>query len=89
MARSLWKGPFVDYDILRKFKHFKTEKKRGFRIKTRSRRSVILPNFVGLSFLIYNGKQFNLVTVQEDMVGFKFGEFAPTRVRHIYKKGKK
>lgn len=89
MTRSLWKGPFVDYDILRKFKRLKkNSKKINNRIKTRSRRSTILPNFVGIDFLVYNGKDFNQIHIDEDMVGFKFGEFFPTRVRHVYKKGK-
>ena len=78
MARSLKKGPFVDRKLILKVeKNIESGKKAV--IKTWSRRSVIIPDFVGFSFLIYNGKKFIPITVSEDMVGHKFGEFAPTR----------
>ena len=78
MARSVWKGPFVDPSLLKKVeKHKKEDTKTP--IKTWSRKSTIIPEFVGISFLIYNGKKFIPITVSEDMVGHKFGEFAPTR----------
>jgi small subunit ribosomal protein S19 len=73
MSRSVWKGPFVDLNVLKK-----AEAGRG-PIKTWSRRSTILPQFVGLTFSVYNGKKFIPVSVNEDMVGMKLGEFAPTR----------
>ncbi|MBB4632223.1 30S ribosomal protein S19 [Sphingosinicella soli] len=78
MARSVWKGPFVDLHLLKKAE---TAQDSGARapIKTWSRRSTILPQFVGLTFNVYNGKKFVPVTVNEDMVGMKLGEFAPTR----------
>ena len=78
MARSVWKGPFVEESLIKKVdkgKNNPTKKP----IKTWSRKSTIIPDFVGISFLIYNGKKFIPITVSEDMVGHKFGEFAPTR----------
>jgi small subunit ribosomal protein S19 len=77
MSRSVWKGPFVDGYILKK-----AEAARGGRnvaIKTWSRRSTILPQFVGLTFQVHNGNKFIPVYVSEEMVGHKLGEFAPTR----------
>ncbi len=77
MSRSVWKGPFVDLNLLKK-----AETAQGGRaapIKTWSRRSTILPQFVGLVFSVYNGRKFIPVSVNEDMVGMKLGEFAPTR----------
>ena len=78
MARSIWKGPFVDSHLLKKAKASK-ESSRSDVIKTWSRRSTILPQFVGLTFGVYNGQKFVPVTVNEQMVGHKFGEFSPTR----------
>ena len=80
MARSVWKGPFVELSLLKKAEA--TQEKGGGRggpIKTWSRRSTILPQFVGLTFNVYNGRKFVPVSVNEDMVGMKLGEFAPTR----------
>ena len=78
MSRSVWKGPFVDLSLLKKAE---TAQAAGARapIKTWSRRSTILPQFVGLTFNVYNGKKHIPVLVNEDMVGMKLGEFAPTR----------
>ncbi len=78
MARSVWKGPFVDPSLIKKVEKQKKESNRK-PIKTWSRKSTIIPDFVGVSFLIYNGKKFILITVSEDMVGHKLGEFSPTR----------
>ena len=78
MARSVWKGPFVDPSLLKKVEKEKAQSNPK-PIKTWSRKSTIIPDFVGLSFLIYNGKKFIPLTVSEDMVGHKFGEFSPTR----------
>ena len=78
MARSIWKGPFVDLHLLRKAEAAQDGGTRG-QIKTWSRRSTILPQFVGLTFSVYNGRKFVPVSVNEDMVGHKLGEFAPTR----------
>ena len=78
MARSVWKGPFVDGYLLKK-----AETSRGSGssavVKMWSRRSTILPQFVGLTFGVHNGQKHIPVHVTEDMVGHKFGEFAPTR----------
>lgn len=78
MARSVWKGPFVDSYLLKKI-----EKTRGSGrnevVKTWSRRSTILPQFVGVTFGVHNGQKFIPVMVTEHMVGHKLGEFAPTR----------
>ena len=78
MSRSVWKGPFVDPSLLKKVEKLKSQSK-PTPIKTWSRKSTIIPDFVGTSFLIYNGKKFIPITISEDMVGHKFGEFAPTR----------
>lgn len=78
MPRSTWKGPFVDGYLLKKAEAAKEAKRRQV-IKTWSRRSTILPQFVGLSFQVHNGRKFIPVSVSEEMVGHKFGEFAPTR----------
>lgn len=78
MGRSLRKGPFVDDHLLSKVEKAKeTNDKKA--IKTWSRRSMILPDFVGLTFAVHNGKKFIPVYVTENMVGHKMGEFAPTR----------
>ncbi|MBL4855163.1 MAG: 30S ribosomal protein S19 [Robiginitomaculum sp.] len=78
MPRSIWKGPFVDGYLLKKAEasHAEGRKKP---IKTWSRRSTIMPQFIGLTFQVYNGRKFIPVLVNEDMVGHKFGEFSPTR----------
>lgn len=78
MARSVWKGPFVDPYLLKKADKVR-ESSRNEVIKTWSRRSTILPQFVGLTFGVYNGKKHVPVNVTEDMIGHKFGEFSPTR----------
>ena len=78
MSRSVWKGPFVDLSLLKKAEAAQGSGARS-PIKTWSRRSTILPQFVGLTFNVYNGKKHIPVMVNEDMVGMKLGEFAPTR----------
>ena len=78
MARSVWKGPFVDGYLLKKAEALQGSSRKEV-IKTWSRRSTILPQFVGLTFNVYNGRKFVPVSVNEDMVGMKLGEFAPTR----------
>ena len=88
MARSVWKGPFVDGYLLKKAEAAGESKKREV-IKTWSRRSTILPNFVGLTFQVHNGNKFIPVTVSEEMVGHKFGEFAPTRTYYGHGADKK
>ena len=78
MSRSVWKGPFVEESLIKKVEKQKKDPKK-IPIKTWSRKSTIIPDFVGVSFLIYNGKKFIPITISEDMVGHKLGEFAPTR----------
>ncbi|TIX50438.1 30S ribosomal protein S19 [Alteraurantiacibacter aquimixticola] len=78
MARSVWKGPFVDLHLLKKAQEAQ-EANNTKPIKTWSRRSTVLPDFVGLTFNVYNGQKFIPVSVNEEMVGHKLGEFAPTR----------
>ena len=78
MPRSVKKGPFVDDHLMRKVLNARETNSRKI-IKTWSRRSMILPEFVGLTFAVHNGKKFVPVFVTEDMVGHKLGEFSPTR----------
>ncbi len=78
LPRSLKKGPFADDHLLRKVQEANETQSRKI-IKTWSRRSTILPDFVGLTFAVHNGKKFLPVFVTEDMVGHKLGEFSPTR----------
>lgn len=88
MPRSVWKGPFVDGYLLKKAEEAHSSGRKEV-IRTWSRRSTILPQFVGLTFGVYNGKKFLPVLVQEDMVGHKFGEFAPTRTYYGHAADKK
>jgi len=83
MARSVWKGPFVDPSLLKKVEKLKTQS-RPSPIKTWSRRSTIIPEFIGISFLIYNGKKFIPIKISEEMDGHKLGEFSPTRQFHAH-----
>ena len=90
MPRSVKKGPFVDPHLYEKVRE---SEKSGSRkvIKTWSRRSTVLPEFVGMTFAVHNGRKFIPVFVSENMVGHKLGEFAPTRTFHGHsgdKKGK-
>ena len=78
MARSVWKGPFLDAHLLKKAEKVRASGRNEV-IKMWSRRSTILPQFVGLTFGVYNGHKHIPVAVSEDMVGHKFGEFSPTR----------
>ncbi len=80
MSRSIKKGPFVDEYLLRKVQVMQEGERKGSKIiKTWSRRSTIIPEFVGLTFAVHNGKKFIPVFVTEEMVGFKLGDFSPTR----------
>lgn len=78
MSRSVWKGPFIDMYLLKKAEAARASSRNTI-IQIWSRRSTIIPQFVGLTFGVYNGKKFIPVLVSEEMVGHKFGEFAPTR----------
>jgi small subunit ribosomal protein S19 len=79
MTRSVWKGPFVDGYLLKKAEAARASGRHEI-IKIWSRRSTILPQFVGLNFGVYNGQKHIPVMVTEEMVGHKFGEFAPGRM---------
>jgi small subunit ribosomal protein S19 len=81
MARSIRKGPFVDDHLMKKVEENRRSTKKPV-IKTWSRRSTILPEMVGLTFAVHNGRKFIPVFVTENMVGHKLGEFAPTRTFH-------
>ncbi len=78
MSRSIKKGPFCDDHLMKKIEVLNASKKKKV-IQTWSRRSTIFPQFVGHTIAVYNGKEHIPVYVQEDMVGHKLGEFAPTR----------
>lgn len=84
MSRAKWKGPFVKIDLLNQNSNiaYKNE------IFTKSRNSIILPQFVGNVFNIYNGKIYTKIQVNEEMIGHKLGEFSPTRKKFSYKKKK-
>jgi len=88
MPRSVWKGPFVDGYLLKKAAKA-TEEGNRKPIKTWSRRSTIMPQFVGLTFQVHNGHKFIPVLVDEDMVGHKFGEFSPSRTYYGHGADKK
>ena len=78
MARSIKKGPFVDIKLMKKVEVLNETSKKTV-VKTWSRRSMIIPDFVGHTFAVHNGNKFIPVYVTENMVGHKLGEFAPTR----------
>ena len=78
MARSIWKGPFVELSLLKKAEAAQEASKRA-PIKTWSRRSTVLPEFIGLTIAVHNGKQHVPVFINENMVGHKLGEFSLTR----------
>lgn len=88
MARSIWKGPFVDGYLLKKAEVSKASGRNEV-IKIWSRRSTILPQFVGLTFGVHNGRKHVPVAVTEDMIGQKFGEYAPTRTYYGHAADKK
>lgn len=88
MARSVWKGPFIDGYLLKKAE-VSRESGRKEVIKTWSRRSTILPQFVGVTFGVHNGQKFIPVLVTENMIGHKLGEFAPSRTYHGHAGDKK
>ena len=88
MARSLKKGPFVDDHRLKKVAAMNSAGDKKV-IKTWSRRSTVIPEMVGHTLAVYNGQKFVPVNVNEDMIGHKFGEFAPTRTFHSHSGDKK
>ncbi|MGQ3671760.1 30S ribosomal protein S19 [Xanthobacter sp. TB0136] len=88
MTRSVWKGPFIDGYLLKKADAAQASGRRDV-VKIWSRRSTILPQFVGLTFGVYNGQKHVPVAVTEEMIGHKFGEFAPTRTYYGHAADKK
>ena len=88
MSRSIWKGPFVDGYLLKKAEVARNSGRNDV-IKTWSRRSTILPQFVGITFNVYNGKKFIPVLISEEMVGQKLGEYSPTRTYYGHTADKK
>ena len=88
MPRSLFKGPFVDTHLLKKVENAVANSERR-PIKTWSRRSMVMPEMVGLTIAIYNGRQHIPDVINEDMVGHKLGEFAPTRTYRGHSADKK
>ena len=92
MSRSKWKHPFVHRSVRKKVKRIKemqsTSNSKRFRIKTMSRSSQITKDFIDISFIVHDGRDFRPIIVTEDMVGHKFGEFVYTRQRYSYKKKK-
>ncbi len=89
MSRSVWKGPFVEESLLKKAEAAHSSGKSGQAIKTWSRRSTVVPQFVGLTFGIHNGKKHIPVFITEAMIGHKLGEFAPSRAFHTHGGGEK
>jgi small subunit ribosomal protein S19 len=83
MARSAKKGPFVDDHLVKKIDQAKSSSKREV-IKTWSRRSMVTPDFVGLTVAVHDGRKFVSVFITENMVGHKLGEFAPTRTFRLH-----
>ncbi|BDT61503.1 MAG: 30S ribosomal protein S19 [Flavobacteriales endosymbiont of Rhyzopertha dominica] len=88
MVRSLKKGPFINYKLIKKIKENNLNLKKKKVIKTWSRSSLITPEFIGNTIMVHNGKKFISVFITEDMVGYKLGEFSPTRIfrKHSSKK---
>jgi small subunit ribosomal protein S19 len=87
MSRSIWKGPFVHTKLFKDIK--KTNKKPKSAVETVSRCSQIIPGFIGTNFDVYNGKSFLKIEITKEIVGFKLGEFSPTRKKFSFKKKKK
>jgi len=88
VARSVWKGPFIDGYLLKKAEVTRSSGRKEV-IRTWSRRSTIVPQFVGLTFGVHNGRKFIPVLVNENMVGHKLGEFSPTRTYYGHTADKK
>jgi small subunit ribosomal protein S19 len=86
MSRVKWKGPYIQKNII---KSILVKKNINKELKTCSRKSIITPKFVGLNFLIYNGKSFLKLKISEEMIGHKLGEFSPTRKQFTFKKKNK
>lgn len=88
MSRAKWKNPFINIKLLSHLKNIESVEKKNNEIFTKSRNSIIIPQFVGKIFNIYNGKIFSKLQISEEMIGHKLGEFSPTRKKFSYKKKK-
>jgi len=88
VARSIKKGPYIEESLMRKVEALQASGGKQV-IKTWSRRSTITPDFIGMTFAVHNGRKFIPVYISENMVGHKFGEFAPTRTYYGHSGGKK
>ena len=88
MTRSVWKGPFVDITLMKKAEKLSQSGRKEV-LKTWSRRSTIIPEFVGLTFGVYNGRKHIPVMVSEEMIGQKLGEYSPTRTYYGHAADKK
>ena len=88
MSRSIKKGPFYDEHLIKKVEQIKSSGSRAV-IKTWSRRSTVIPEFVGVTIAVHNGKKFIPIFITENMVGHKLGEFSPTRIFHAHTAGGK
>jgi small subunit ribosomal protein S19 len=84
--RSVWKGAFIDNNVLYEIYELQKADKKKVPVKVFLKSSVIFPSFVGLTFSIFNGKKFISLTISEEMVGHKFGEFVATKKYPIHKK---
>lgn len=84
MSRSKWKCPYVDFKLLKSLKNYKT----GKAIFTKSRSSIIIPMFVNKTINVHNGKTYQKLTITEEMVSYKLGEFVPTRKKFSFTKKK-
>ena len=89
MGRSLKKGPFIEEKLLKRIEASASKRDKRQVIKTWSRRSTVIPEFIGLTFAVHNGKRFIPVLITEDTVGHKLGEFSPTRVFYSHSGGDK
>ena len=88
MSRAKWKGPYVTDSLLKICKKQLSNKKQHLEIFTYSRKSSIIPEFVGFTFNVHNGNRFSKVKINEKMIGHKLGEFSPTRKKFSFKKKK-
>jgi small subunit ribosomal protein S19 len=88
MSRSIWKGPFVHTKLFKNIKKINKKPLNAVTVETVSRCSEIIPGFIGTIFDVYNGKSFSKIEVSKEMVGFKLGEFSPTRKKFSFKKKK-
>lgn len=87
--RTIWKGPFIDLNVLKKVDFLFKSRLKKKSLKIWSRRSIIFPSFVGLNFSVSDGKKFVMLNIKKEMIGHKFGEFVLTKKRVVHKRKKK